>query len=307
MTIVPNETKGESRDFACFRLSSSLCAPYLVIALLAARLITTSTVAVSKDCLQDFVVASFQFCLNPKLAGGSDLLCFTGFATLFSGLTRTSIDSAELLTADRIGTVSAMVRVNRFDAKAHVLDELQSELKDYRVSGSDRGHDLLRVFMPTAPVLMLAFTALRLCSLKQSARNRNNFRPVTRRPEPRARWGHQNLIRTDLTHHSRSELQLLPALDLASWLPNKRGSYRHAASWRRTPIQLLRRAASPRAHCRTVPPWQRARRSSENAVDCQSPATLQLGQRARINCIAPRSPRPDGFRSQHCKGCGEPL
>ena len=50
---------------------------------IAALLVATSTVAARADCRQAFVGGQPPALLNPKLAGSSYPLCFTGSATLF--------------------------------------------------------------------------------------------------------------------------------------------------------------------------------------------------------------------------------
>ena len=112
----------------------------LASAIIIVVLVGSSGHATWADCRQEFVEGQPPVLLNPKLAGNSYPLCFSGFATLFSGLTRTPIYSAEHLTADRIGTARAMVRVNRFHAEPRLPDDVRSELDDFRGSGFDRGH-----------------------------------------------------------------------------------------------------------------------------------------------------------------------
>lgn len=109
-------------------------------ALVIPLLVAASTVTARADCRQEFEGGQPPALLNPKLAGNSYPLCFTGFATLFSGLTRTPIYAAEHLTADRVSAAQAMVRVNSFHAEMRLPDGVRSELEDYRGSGFDRGH-----------------------------------------------------------------------------------------------------------------------------------------------------------------------
>lgn len=103
------------------------CGPTLVLAAPAA-------------CRSEFLGGTPPSLLNTKLARDSYPLCSNGFATLFSGLTRTPVYSAEHLTADRIGAARSMVRVNSFHAEGRLPDGVRSELEDYRGSGYDRGH-----------------------------------------------------------------------------------------------------------------------------------------------------------------------
>ena len=78
--------------------------------------------------------------LNPKLARDTTPLCFHGFATLFSGLNRTPLYSAEHLTADRVAAARDMERVNNFHPEARLPEGVRGKLGDYRGSSYDRGH-----------------------------------------------------------------------------------------------------------------------------------------------------------------------
>ena len=77
---------------------------------------------------------------NPKVAASTYPLCLSGFATLFSGVTRTPVYSAEHLTAARIDAARAMVRVDTFHPEPQLPEDVRSELNDFRGSGYDRGH-----------------------------------------------------------------------------------------------------------------------------------------------------------------------
>ena len=91
-------------------------------------------------CPEDFVGGRPPAIVNPKIAASTYPLCFSGFATLFSGVTRTPVYSAEHLTAARIEAARGMVRVDTFHPESRLPVEVRSELSDYRRSGYDRGH-----------------------------------------------------------------------------------------------------------------------------------------------------------------------
>lgn len=82
----------------------------------------------------------FPALLNAKLGRDPYPMCFSGFATLFSRVTRTPIYSAEHLTAARVRVAGSMIRYDAFHAETNLPPEVRSELTDYRHSGHDRGH-----------------------------------------------------------------------------------------------------------------------------------------------------------------------
>jgi endonuclease G len=71
----------------------------------------------------------------------TQLLCFTEYALLHSGLTKTAIWSAEHLTSDRVEAAEALTkRPNNFHAELRLAPAERAELSDYKGSGFDRGH-----------------------------------------------------------------------------------------------------------------------------------------------------------------------
>lgn len=97
---------------------------------------------------------SFAECLSnfadkpPALAGekGQKLnqslyvLCFDGFATLYSGVSLTPLWSASHLTKERVLTARTLDRLDNFRAESRLPPQARVELIDYRQSGYDRGH-----------------------------------------------------------------------------------------------------------------------------------------------------------------------
>jgi endonuclease G len=77
---------------------------------------------------------------NPKLARDTRERCFSAFAVLHSGVTRTPLWSAEHLTADGIRAAEALPRKNSFHAEPSLPPDRRAELADYERSGYDRGH-----------------------------------------------------------------------------------------------------------------------------------------------------------------------
>jgi endonuclease G len=92
------------------------------------------------SCPQNFQAGEPPRVLNPKVAASTYPLCLSGFATLFSGVTRTPVYSAEHLTAARIAAARSMARVDTFHPEPRLPVDVRSELRDFRRSGYDRGH-----------------------------------------------------------------------------------------------------------------------------------------------------------------------
>ena len=72
--------------------------------------------------------------LNPRA------LCFSAFAVLHSGKSRTPVYSAERLNKDLLREAKNNQRTNRFFADARLPRAERAELDDYKGSGFDRGH-----------------------------------------------------------------------------------------------------------------------------------------------------------------------
>jgi endonuclease G len=109
---------------------------------LAAMLAVAPALASAADfaCSDQFAVETPPTLTNPKLSARTTDLCFSGFATLYSGLTRTPLYSAEHLTRDRVLAAKKMKRENAFHAEPSLPMSERSELSDYARSGFDRGH-----------------------------------------------------------------------------------------------------------------------------------------------------------------------
>lgn len=77
---------------------------------------------------------------NPGYAASSTTLCFQGFTTVYSGLTRTPLWSAEMLTPERIAAARQQTRDDAFHVELGLPEAWRAQLSDYVRSGYDRGH-----------------------------------------------------------------------------------------------------------------------------------------------------------------------
>jgi endonuclease G len=96
--------------------------------------------AAAIDCPQHFFNGATPVLVNPKLAAKNRQVCYTEFALLHSGLTRTPLWVAEHLTPRRASGARALNRTNNFHPDPNVPLGERSELSDYARSGFDRGH-----------------------------------------------------------------------------------------------------------------------------------------------------------------------
>jgi endonuclease G len=67
-------------------------------------------------------------------------LCFSHFAVLHSGVTRTPVFSAERLTPEDVAAAKQIKRKDRFFADRRLPEAERAELADYKKSGYDKGH-----------------------------------------------------------------------------------------------------------------------------------------------------------------------
>lgn len=87
--------------------------------------------------------------LNEKMSAETQEICYQGYATNFSGVTRNPLWSAEHLTKDRIEQACLMKRRNVFHPDPNLPADIRSELSDFAHSGYDRGHMAPSGDMPT--------------------------------------------------------------------------------------------------------------------------------------------------------------
>ena len=77
---------------------------------------------------------------NPALTKQTRELCNDSFVTMYSGVTRTPLWSAEHLTRASISSAKQQKRENKFHPDERIPSSERAELSDYARSGFDRGH-----------------------------------------------------------------------------------------------------------------------------------------------------------------------
>lgn len=91
-------------------------------------------------CPQFYVDGVAPDFINPKLSQKTRELCNEGFAVQHSGLTRTPLYTAEVVTRDGLQWAKELPRNDAFRADHRLPVTERSELTDYARSGMDRGH-----------------------------------------------------------------------------------------------------------------------------------------------------------------------
>jgi endonuclease G len=94
--------------------------------------------------------------INSKLAPKTKELCYSVFAVMHSGISRTPLWSAEHLT--REGLSSKSERTNDFHPEDRLPLDERAELNDYARSGYDRGHMAPSADMPNQEAQHESFT-----------------------------------------------------------------------------------------------------------------------------------------------------
>ncbi|WP_046867061.1 DNA/RNA non-specific endonuclease [Microvirga massiliensis] len=101
------------------------------------------------ECPQFFAQGQAPTLANERLAAKTRVLCYSFFAVLHSGVTRTPLWTAEHLTREDLRRAACIDRVNKFHAETGLPKDERAELSDYVRSGFDRGHLAPAADMPT--------------------------------------------------------------------------------------------------------------------------------------------------------------
>lgn len=108
--------------------------------LILALLISFNAFAARTDCPEFYTDGVAPDLVNLKLKNYTKELCYTGHTTLYSGLARAPLWSAQLLTPSTVQNASNIPRSNDFREDENLVDDWRNKLSDFRGSGYDRGH-----------------------------------------------------------------------------------------------------------------------------------------------------------------------
>jgi endonuclease G len=111
-----------------------------------------------ENCAAQFFDGKAPRLTNDRMAAKTNTLCYTGFAVLNSGVTRTPLWAAEHLTAERVARARDLPRQGEFHADPNLAADERAELADYKNSGFDRGHMAPNADMPDAKSQAECFT-----------------------------------------------------------------------------------------------------------------------------------------------------
>lgn len=101
---------------------------------------TTGSLAGSTGCPQFFPHSIAPDLVNPKLSPKTREICYSAFAVLHSGVTRTPLWAAEHLTRNGLEAAVATERKDTFHEEPRLPPDERADLDDYTRSGYDRGH-----------------------------------------------------------------------------------------------------------------------------------------------------------------------
>jgi endonuclease G len=101
---------------------------------------STVALAASTGCPQFFPHGNAPDLVNQKLLPKTRTICYSAFAVLHSGITRTPLWAAEHLTRKGLDAAVATERKDTFHEESRLPPRERADLDDYARSGFDRGH-----------------------------------------------------------------------------------------------------------------------------------------------------------------------
>ena len=128
---------------------------------------TTASLAAPAGCPQFFPHGSAPDLVNPKLLPKTRKICYSAFAVLHSGITRTPLWAAEHLTRNGLDAAVATERKDTFHEDPRLPTDERADLDDYARSGFDRGHLAPAADMPDEQAQherdLVSFPGRRVC------------------------------------------------------------------------------------------------------------------------------------------------
>ncbi len=124
--------------------------------LITSTILSAALLAAPTGCNGIYYANEAPDILNTKLNTKIQELCYSSFAVIHSGVSRTPLWSAEHLTKE--GLRHKIKRTNDFHAEEELNINERSELTDYSLSGYDRGHMAPSADMPNKTAQHECFT-----------------------------------------------------------------------------------------------------------------------------------------------------
>lgn len=106
----------------------------------------TTSLTSNSACLDQFYRDIPPYLAKESLKKDTYPLCFNGFSVMYSGVSKTPLWSAEVLTPQRLS--QKIPREDSFHEETRVKSSHQALLSDYKGSGFDRGHMAPNADMP---------------------------------------------------------------------------------------------------------------------------------------------------------------
>ena len=107
-------------------------------------------------CAAQYVDGTPPQLTNAKLASKTRTLCFSEYAVLHSGVTRTPLWASEHLSYNEL--LMDIDRKDNFHAESSLPEDERAELADYAGSGYDRGHLAPAADMPSVEAMSESFS-----------------------------------------------------------------------------------------------------------------------------------------------------
>lgn len=124
--------------------------------LITSIILAAALLAATTECNGIYYANEAPDILNTKLNSKIQELCYSSFAVIHSGVSRTPLWSAEHLTKE--GLQHKTKRTNDFHVEEQLNIDERSELTDYSHSGYDRGHMAPSADMPNKTAQNECFT-----------------------------------------------------------------------------------------------------------------------------------------------------
>lgn len=99
-----------------------------------------SAFAAQTACPQNFINGQAPDIINTNMQKQTAEVCYSGYATKNSGLTKSPLYSAEYLSKSRVEEAKYLPREDSFHPEPNLPPSQTATLKDYLRSGFDRGH-----------------------------------------------------------------------------------------------------------------------------------------------------------------------